>query len=785
MKKQPTVDSKDKHAGEAEDPHLSRERYRVFIEDVADGFYETDLKGNFKYFNNALCRIFGYARDEIRDRNFREFMDAENAASTFRHFNQIYRSGEGITDMIWEIIRKDGQTRIIELSANLITDDRSNKVGFRGIARDITEKYKAQLKVIESEQLASCQYEASRRAEQRYRAFLNFLPIPVFVFNLDSTVSYLNPAFEETFGWTFRELEGRRIPFIPDGSRDQTRQGVKELFENKVLHGFETKRLTRDGRLLDIIIDGAVFYDEDHQPAGQVITLRDVTAEKRMARANEALFRISKALYQFRSLDDRLEFITREIQDLLTTEAALVILIDEEKNEFFFRAAAYEDAEAQQRYRETRFPLDKGVAGNVYRTGKPMMVHDYYNSPYFYHRVDEQTGFRTRDMVQVPMWTEDRMIGILCAVNKKDGLFDNADVDLLSTFAGIVALPIENARINEALKNSYEEVKSLNRAKDQVIHRLSHELKTPISVLSASLELISKKLSELEISDLERVIERSQRNLQRLLDMQYETEDILRERDFSSQQLLSILLDACSDQLESLVLEETGDHSLTERIRRRIDMLFGPREAVSEKIFLQPFVKSFLERIRPRFEHREVAFEIRLEPTGAVWVPPDVLEKIIEGLIRNAFENTPDGSRIEVTVRNSVDGPLFEVVDFGVGITPENQRLIFENYFTMSDSMQYSTRRPYDFNAGGRGFDLLRIKIFSERYHFGLRWKSERCRHLPGEDDPAPGRVDACKYCRERSDCLTSGGTTVTVVFQPAEEHMPSASPSADGDDLE
>jgi hypothetical protein len=142
-------------------------------------------------------------------------------------------------------------------------------------------------------------------------------------------------------------------------------------------------------------------------------------------------------------------------------------------------------------------------------------------------------------------------------------------------------------------------------------------------------------------------------------------------------------------------------------------------------------------------------------------------------LVRNAFENTPDGSRIDVSVRNTVDGPQFEVVDFGVGITPENQRLIFENYFTTSDAMQYSTRRPYDFNAGGRGFDLLRIKIFSERYHFRMRWTSERCACIPGEDDRCPGRIENCAHCRGESDCTASGGTTVTVVFQPAEELMP------------
>ncbi len=209
------------------EPHqIQRERYRVFAEEVADGFYETDLRGNFKYFNNALCRIFDYDRSEIQNRNFREFMDRRNAESAFKRFNQIYRSGRGITDIVWEIIRKDGHTRIIELSAKLILGDNGEKLGFRGIARDITDKTNAQLQILASEKQIQRQYQASRRAEQRYRAFLNFLPDPVFAFNLDGTVSYLNPAFEKTFGWTLAELEGKRIPFVPESEKKHTREGI-------------------------------------------------------------------------------------------------------------------------------------------------------------------------------------------------------------------------------------------------------------------------------------------------------------------------------------------------------------------------------------------------------------------------------------------------------------------------------------------------------------------------------------------------------------------------------
>ena len=92
----------------------------------------------------------------------------------------------------------------------------------------------------------------------------------MFVFNLNNTVSYLNPAFEEVFGWRFEELEGKKIPFVPENFKKQTIEGIRRLRKNKVLRGFETRRLTKDGRRLDIIVDGAIFFDEKGRPAGQV-----------------------------------------------------------------------------------------------------------------------------------------------------------------------------------------------------------------------------------------------------------------------------------------------------------------------------------------------------------------------------------------------------------------------------------------------------------------------------------------------------------------------------------
>ena len=72
---------------------------------------------------------------------------------------------------------------------------------------------------------------ACPRDEQR--ALLNFEPYPIIVFSLDGRVSYLNPAFTETFGWTQDELEGKRIPFIPPGLEQETREGDQEALRGK------------------------------------------------------------------------------------------------------------------------------------------------------------------------------------------------------------------------------------------------------------------------------------------------------------------------------------------------------------------------------------------------------------------------------------------------------------------------------------------------------------------------------------------------------------------------
>jgi PAS domain S-box-containing protein len=125
----------------------SEEKYRNILESIEDGYFEVDLAGNFTFFNPSLCRILGHPREEMPGMNNRLFMDAENAKKVFRAFNEVYATGVSTKGFEWETIRKDGARTYIEVSVSLIVRQGEKPTGFRGIARDITERKRAEEKL--------------------------------------------------------------------------------------------------------------------------------------------------------------------------------------------------------------------------------------------------------------------------------------------------------------------------------------------------------------------------------------------------------------------------------------------------------------------------------------------------------------------------------------------------------------------------------------------------------------------------------------------------------------
>ncbi|MGD8241747.1 MAG: PAS domain S-box protein [Desulfobacterales bacterium] len=122
----------------------SEEKYRTILESIEEGYYEVDLAGNMTFFNESLCNITGYSADELLGMNNRQYMSAETAQEFYRIFNRVYHTGQPASAVDWETIRKDGQINVLEISISPIRDPEGKPTGFRGIARDITERKKAE-----------------------------------------------------------------------------------------------------------------------------------------------------------------------------------------------------------------------------------------------------------------------------------------------------------------------------------------------------------------------------------------------------------------------------------------------------------------------------------------------------------------------------------------------------------------------------------------------------------------------------------------------------------------
>jgi PAS domain S-box-containing protein len=610
-------------------------------------------------------------------------------------------------------------------------------------------------------------FQITRTARRNYKRFLQFLPYPVMVRDSAGLVTFLNPAFTDTFGWTLKELKGKTgDQYVPKSLSDELKNRIKLLPIKKSTLQFYTKRLTKDGKVLDVLLRVGIERSKSSNPGGMIIVIRDVTMEKRFNRNREAMTRISQMLPQYPDLRKLLFFINTEIKNLLETESANTILLDEAQKEFYFLSAAHDDPAMRERIDNTRFPVDELLSGQVVKTGKPLIVNDLSKNQDRYESRDRKIGYKVKNVLLVPLRTKDRIIGILAADNKKTGDFDDTDLETMNTISATVALSIENARVTRELRKAYEEVKGLNSAKDKMISHLSHELKTPVAILLSSFKILSKKISELPEETWKPTMDRIKRNLDRIIGIENEVYDIVEEKEVFHHQLFSLILEQCRDEFESLIAEETGEQGVVAKIGRKIDEIFNTPDLVFENIFLSQFVEKRIEAVKPHITHRNIHLITRLKSSSPIRIPAEPLRKTVDGLIRNAIENTPDGGKIEVLVHQKGKGMQFIVKDHGIGLTEEARKRIFEGFFSTRDIMNYSSKRPYDFHAGGKGADLLRMKIFSERFNFKISMTSTRCQRIPDNADACPGSIEDCQKI-PGPEC---NGTTIVTCFFPFPE---------------
>ena len=99
---------------------------------------------------------------------------------------------------------------------------------------------------------------------------------------MNGDVTYANPAFEWTFGWSREDLIGKKINYVPEEEKQKSLETLKRLLQGETVQAFETRRMTKHGKCLDIFISAALIKDDSGNRLGNIVTLRDITQQKSM-----------------------------------------------------------------------------------------------------------------------------------------------------------------------------------------------------------------------------------------------------------------------------------------------------------------------------------------------------------------------------------------------------------------------------------------------------------------------------------------------------------------------
>jgi signal transduction histidine kinase len=447
-------------------------------------------------------------------------------------------------------------------------------------------------------------------------------------------------------------------------------------------------------------------------------------------------------LGQMIGLDLQLKEMLRQIAlkacEVMEADRCSVFLYDSRTDELWSTVALGMRGEV------IRIPSRSGLAGACFHSRETINLEDVYQDPRFNKEVDAHTGYHTHSLLCMPLYTRTgSILGVIQLLNKKEGVFNEEDEAFLRIFANHVSVFIEIAQLHQAridaLEQSRKDLEQLNRAKTKALDHLSHELRTPLSVIQGNIRILKRK-SQAQEPPLVRaeVFDSLEKNLGRLSDIQQETDKIIRS------------------------YQEMEKNTLLEALNI-------PPLAALEHISLYPFVEGLVKEVKEEASYRNIQITVEGEEDLTLDADPNILKEMVTGLLKNAIENTPDEGMIQIVLEQKAQWIQLKVTDFGIGITNENQRHLFDGLFHTLDTELYTSGKPYGFGAGGKGLDLLRMKVYSQRFGFDISVASQRCLHIPTERDLCPGKISACTHCQKPEDCLNFGGSTFCITFPVAE----------------
>ena len=393
----------------------------------------------------------------------------------------------------------------------------------------------------------------------------------------------------------------------------------------------------------------------------------------RLVEELKALGEVGQAVSSTLELETVLTRIASHAVQLSGADGGAIYEYNEAAQEFHLRGGHQIEKELVEALRTNPIRLGSGAIGRAAMIREPVEVTDVLDE-----RQYAATRFRPllgrlgyRSLLAVPLLREDRIMGGLTIYRRRTGNFSTEVVNLLQTFATQSVLAIQNARLFREIEDKGRQLEAANRHKSEFLANVSHELRTPLNAIIGFSEVLLEKLfGELNEKQNEYV------------------DDIIS----SGRHLLSLI----NDILDLAKIEA------------------GRMELELAKFDLPAALENALLLVRERATRQRVKLERVVDERLGEFVGDErKIKQVLLNLLSNAVKFTPEEGQIRVEARLGDGSVIMSVADSGIGIAPQDQEAIFEEF--------RQVRTSYARKHEGTGLGLALTRKFVEM-HGGKIW---------------------------------------------------------------
>jgi signal transduction histidine kinase/putative methionine-R-sulfoxide reductase with GAF domain len=387
-----------------------------------------------------------------------------------------------------------------------------------------------------------------------------------------------------------------------------------------------------------------------------------------------ALSEVGQAISSTLDLETVLSTIVARAAQLSGTDAGVIYEYDGEREVFVPRATEHLEADIVETMLATPVRKGEGATGRLAEVHAPIQVPDILAAPAESRVRGALVRAGYRALLAVPLVREDHLLGGLTVIRKATGAFAPEVVELLTTFGTQSALAIQNARLFREIADKSRQLEVASQHKSEFLANMSHELRTPLNAIIGFSEVLGERMFG---------------------ELNEKQDEYLKDIYASGQHLLSLI----NDILDLSKIEA------------------GRMELEVSEFHLPTALDNALTLVRERAGRRGIALGMTVdERLGLIRADERKIRQVVLNLLSNAIKFTPEGGRIEVRAA-PVDGSVeISVTDTGVGIAPEDQEAIFEEFKQVGTAAK---------KVEGTGLGLALSRKFIE-LHGGRIWvKSE------------------------------------------------------------